>query len=205
MTDLDLAELLCARLCHDLVNPVGAISMGLELVGTGPGSSAEDIALIDDSTKAAKAKLVFYRIAFGKPESRDRLIGLGEIGTIAHDFFSDPRLALSLPRSGPDLPPVVAKLSLLMLMVGASAAPYGGQMVFATTMVAPLALTLEVQGDRVALPPAGLALVQSRPGAFPEAPREAHLALLPRVAAAHGAGVRAEPDQGRLTLRVAAV
>ena len=35
MTDtaaLDLASLLCSRLCHDMLSPVGALSNGLELL-----------------------------------------------------------------------------------------------------------------------------------------------------------------------------
>lgn len=204
MTDLELSELLCAKLCHDLVNPVGAISMGLELVTVPPGSSGEEIALIKDSTDAAKAKLVFYRIAFGRPETRERLFALSEIGSIVHDFFSGQRLAIAVPRDGPDLPPSVAKLCLLMFLVAASAAPLGGAMVLATPIVSPLVLTLEVQGKRAGLSSQALALLRGNPDAAPEAPREAHFALLPRVAAAHTARVHAEAAEDRLILRIAA-
>lgn len=204
MTDIDLAELLCARLCHDLISPVSAVSNGVEMVLMAPGSSTEDMQLISDSIRAAQAKLVFYRVAFGQRGGGDTLMSLAQLGQIAHDYFGGGRLALALPRTGPDLPRAVAKLVLLMLLTGASAAPRGGQMVLATPIVAPLALKLEVEGDRVGLQPAAMPVVRGEPGAWPEAPREAHLALLPRVAAAVGADVRAEQGEGRFGLRVAA-
>ena len=31
----DLAALLCSRVCHDVISPVGAINNGLELAGRG--------------------------------------------------------------------------------------------------------------------------------------------------------------------------
>ena len=32
LSDLDLAALLCSRVCHDVISPVGAITNGLELL-----------------------------------------------------------------------------------------------------------------------------------------------------------------------------
>jgi histidine phosphotransferase ChpT len=204
MTDLDLAELLCARLCHDLISPVGAISNGVELVLMEPGSSTEDMRLISDSTRAAQARLVFYRFAFGQRDGGETLLSLAQFGQIAHDYFGGSRLSVALPRLGPDLPRGVAKTALLMLLAGASAAPLGGRLVLATPILSPLALKLEVQGQRLGLAPALLSLVQGREPALPDAPREAHLALLPRVAAALGAVVQADQGEDRFTLRVAA-
>ena len=32
-TDLELAQLLCTRLCHDLAGSIGAVAAGVELIG----------------------------------------------------------------------------------------------------------------------------------------------------------------------------
>ena len=204
MTDLDLVELLCARLCHDMINPVGAICNGLELVLLDPASSGEDLRLIDDSARAAQAALSFYRLAFGLRGDGETAVSLAQIGQLAHDYLGKGRLALALPRTGPDLPRPVAKLVLLMLLAGASAAPVGGQMVLATPIPQPLAVTLAVEGHRVGMAPEPLALLQGERGDSPVIARDAHLLLLPKVAATLGASVRAEQGEDRFTLRVGA-
>lgn len=65
-TDLELAQLLCTRLCHDLAGPVGAVAAGIELIGDDPAmADAETISLIGDSSAAASRKLRFLRAALG--------------------------------------------------------------------------------------------------------------------------------------------
>ena len=204
MTDLDLAELLCARLCHDLISPVGAIGNGLELVLAEPGSSSDDMRLIDDSARAAQATLAFYRLAFGLRGDAQSQVSLGQLGQLVNDYLGKGRLSVAIPPDGPDLPRPVAKLVLLMLLAGASAAPIGGQMVLATPVANPLAITVEVEGRRIGLSPGALVTLRGETDALPEAPREAHLALLPRFASSLGAGVRVEQTESRFLLRVAA-
>jgi histidine phosphotransferase ChpT len=63
-----LAELLCARLCHDLAGAVGAVSAGAELLAEeGPASpmAAEAVSLLADSAASMTARLKFLRLAFG--------------------------------------------------------------------------------------------------------------------------------------------
>ncbi|NKB43039.1 MAG: hypothetical protein GKS03_02055 [Alphaproteobacteria bacterium] len=64
--ELQIAHLLCTRLCHDLAGPVGAISAGVELIGTDPSLIDEEtLSLLSGSAQAAGQKLKFLRIAFG--------------------------------------------------------------------------------------------------------------------------------------------
>ena len=64
--DLELAQLLCTRLCHDLAGPIGAVSSGVELMGADPALIDEEIlALLSSSALAGARKLKFMRIAFG--------------------------------------------------------------------------------------------------------------------------------------------
>jgi len=64
--DLELAQLLCTRLCHDLAGPVGAVAAGVELIGGDPAQvDAETLGLIANSSAAASLKLKFMRTALG--------------------------------------------------------------------------------------------------------------------------------------------
>lgn len=66
MQDLRLCELLAARLCHDLVGPIGAVANGVELIGEdGSGADAEVVRLISGSAKVASNRLQAFRVAFG--------------------------------------------------------------------------------------------------------------------------------------------
>jgi histidine phosphotransferase ChpT len=64
--DFRVIELLCGRLCHDLISPVGAINNGLELMDEDdPEFVKEAMALIGQSAKKAGQRLQFYRFAYG--------------------------------------------------------------------------------------------------------------------------------------------
>jgi histidine phosphotransferase ChpT len=66
-TEIDFASLLCARLCHDLLSPVGAMNSGLELLADehDPEMRQRCMDLLAESAKAAANKLKFFRLAFG--------------------------------------------------------------------------------------------------------------------------------------------
>jgi len=65
-TELELAQLLCTRLCHDLAGPVGAVAAGVELIGGDPAQAdLETLGLIGNSSAAASLKLKFMRAALG--------------------------------------------------------------------------------------------------------------------------------------------
>ncbi|NJM49583.1 MAG: histidine phosphotransferase [Sphingomonadales bacterium] len=66
-TQIDLASLLCSRLCHDLLSPVGAMNNGLELLAdeNDPEMQKRCLQLLTDSAKSAADKLKFFRLAFG--------------------------------------------------------------------------------------------------------------------------------------------
>jgi histidine phosphotransferase ChpT len=64
--DLELAQLLCTRLCHDLAGPVGAVAAGVELIGGDPAQAdTETLGLVGSSSAAASLKLKFMRAALG--------------------------------------------------------------------------------------------------------------------------------------------
>ena len=67
MNAVDLASLLCSRLCHDLMSPVGALNNGIELLAdeTDPDMREKCLELLSDSARASANKLKFFRLAFG--------------------------------------------------------------------------------------------------------------------------------------------
>lgn len=66
-SQIDLAAMLCSRLCHDMLSPVGAFANGLELLATetDPGMRQNCIELLEQSAHISTNKLKFFRLAFG--------------------------------------------------------------------------------------------------------------------------------------------
>jgi histidine phosphotransferase ChpT len=127
---LDLAALLCSRVCHDLISPVGAIMNGLEVMEEGKDEETSQFAmeLIKKSARTASAKLQFCRIAFGAAGSAGAQIDTGDAEKVARGLIEDDRtkVAWNLPRVL--LGKNRVKLLLNMLLLAAQAIPRGGQM-----------------------------------------------------------------------------
>src|SRR6478672_10228181 len=130
---LDLAALLCSRVCHDLISPVGAIVNGLEMLEEETDQETKDLAeqLIKKSAGAASAKLQFCRIAFGAAGSAGAQIDSGDAEKVARGFLEDEKMNLDwqLPRLL--LPKNRIKLLLNMLLIGGQAIPRGGKLAIA--------------------------------------------------------------------------
>ena len=75
---LDLAALLCSRVCHDLISPSGAIVNGLEVLEESTDEETKSFALdlIKKSAKTASARLQFCRLAFGAAGSANAQVDL---------------------------------------------------------------------------------------------------------------------------------
>src|SRR5436189_5861309 len=86
---LELAALLCSRVCHDLISPVGLIVNGLEVLDDNPKPEDRDFALdlIRKSAKTASARLQFCRLAFGAAGSAGAQLQVGR----AHDVHMGAR------------------------------------------------------------------------------------------------------------------
>jgi histidine phosphotransferase ChpT len=125
---LDLAALLCSRLCHDLISPVGAIINGLEVMEEDKDEETKTFALdlIKRSAGQASAKLQFCRLAFGAAGSVGAQIELGDAEKAARGLLEDSKTTLvwNLPRAL--VAKNRAKLLLNMLMIGSGTIPRGG-------------------------------------------------------------------------------
>ncbi len=127
---LDLAALLCSRVCHDLISPVGAIVNGLEVLAEDKDEETQAFALelIKKSANTASAKLQFCRIAFGAAGSAGSQIDTGDAEKISRGFLEDDKtkIAWNLPRIL--LAKNRVKLLLNMLLIASQAIPRGGQL-----------------------------------------------------------------------------
>jgi histidine phosphotransferase ChpT len=124
---LDLAALLCSRVCHDLISPTGAIVNGLEVLEEGDAETKTfAMDLIKKSAKTASARLQFCRIAFGAAGSAGAQIDTGDAEKMARGFIEDDKTKLtwSVPRAL--LPKNRVKLLMNMLVIATQTIPRGG-------------------------------------------------------------------------------
>jgi histidine phosphotransferase ChpT len=128
MGALDLAALLCSRVCHDLISPVGAIVNGLEVMEEDKDEETKTFALelIKKSAHQASAKLQFCRLAFGAAGSAGAQIDLGDAEKAARGLIEDgkTKLTWNLPRLL--LAKNRVKLLLNMLLIATGCIPRGG-------------------------------------------------------------------------------
>jgi len=125
---LELAALLCSRVCHDLISPVGAIVNGLEVLDDNPKPEDREFALdlIRKSAKTASARLQFCRLAFGAAGSAGAQIDLGDAQAMARGHLEDGKITIAwnLPRLL--LPKNRVKLLLNMMVIAQQTIPRGG-------------------------------------------------------------------------------
>ena len=126
---LDLAALLCSRVCHDLISPTGAIVNGLEVLDEKESDQETKnfaLDLIRKSAKTASARLQFCRLAFGAAGSAGAQIDLEDAQNMARAFIEDEktRLVWNMPRLL--LPKNRVKLLLNMTVIAGQSIPRGG-------------------------------------------------------------------------------
>lgn len=125
---LDLAALLCSRVCHDVISPVGAIVNGLEVLEDEDDAGMKEFAfdLIAKSARQASARLQFARLAFGAAGSAGAQIDTGDAEKVARGFIEDDRTKLTWEVPRAFLPKNRVKLLLNLLMLAGATIPRGG-------------------------------------------------------------------------------
>lgn len=158
--DLRVLELLCARVAHDLINPMGAVANGLEALEEGDASLGDDaLRLCRESTQRATTLLQVVRSAYGTAGSQTSFTPQAA-RDLAAAFLAGGRWTLDWPAR--DLPgrPGLGKLLLNLVLLASEALPRGGR----------IAVGLE-QG------PAGVTLAVTAAGAGAQVSDETRLAL----------------------------
>ncbi len=158
MDPIDLASLLCSRLCHDLMSPVGALNNGIELLAdeTDPDMRDKCLELLADSARASANKLKFFRLAFGAAGGFGEEIDTLEAHTAVQGLFGpERRVELSWMVTSERLPKNAVKLLLNLAMLAGDALVRGGQLhVGAERRGSELELAVRAEGPRIMLDPA---------------------------------------------------
>lgn len=125
---LDLAALLCSRVCHDVISPVGAIVNGLEVLDENNDEETRLFALdlIKKSAGQASAKLQFCRLAFGAAGSAGAAIDTGDAEGVTRGLFGDDKIRLEWTVPRVLMPKNLVKLILNLTMIAAGSIPRGG-------------------------------------------------------------------------------
>lgn len=124
---MDLGALLCSRVCHDIISPVGAINNGLELLDEG-GADADAMGLIRASARNASARLQFARIAFGAAGSAGMQIDTGDAEQVARAYLANEKPEFIWTGGRALLPKNKVKLLLNLILVANAAIPRGGKL-----------------------------------------------------------------------------
>lgn len=126
---LELAALLCSRVCHDVISPVGAITNGLEVLADDddPEMRVHAMDLITKSAAQASAKLQFARLAFGAAGSAGAELDLGDAKAVAEGLMRSEKATLSWNVPHATIGKDYVKLLLNMILIGLAAIPRGGE------------------------------------------------------------------------------
>lgn len=127
--DLELASLLCSRLCHDMLSPVGALSNGLELLRDerDPEMRKRCFELLEQSAKASADKLKFFRLAFGAAGGFGEMVPVAEARALIEALVGDSgRIELNWALGSDALPKAAVKTLLNLAAIGIEALVRGG-------------------------------------------------------------------------------
>lgn len=130
-SSVDFASLLCSRLCHDLLSPVGAMNNGLELLADedDPDMRERVMELLADSARASSDRLKFFRLAFGAAGGFGESLDAGEVKAAVEGLVrANKRIALGWMVEQPHIPKIAAKILLNLTMIAFDALVRGGRL-----------------------------------------------------------------------------
>ncbi len=129
--DLRVAQLMCSRLCHDLVGPAGAVNAGVEFLDEANGHDEGALALVASSGRHVTHRLAFFRVAFGFAGGAGGALTLAEAQGLASGMLAGGRVELDWPLTGADTqtpqPLDTVRLLLCQVLLAAGALPRGGR------------------------------------------------------------------------------
>ncbi|HET9814660.1 MAG TPA: histidine phosphotransferase family protein [Xanthobacteraceae bacterium] len=157
MNAVDLASLLCSRLCHDLMSPVGALNNGIELLADeqDPDMREKCLELLADSARASANKLKFFRLAFGAGGGFADVIDTHEARAALEGVFgAERRIELGWMVTNDKLAKGAVKLLLNLALLAGDALVRGGRLDVGTEDSGnALELVIRAEGPRILLDP----------------------------------------------------
>ena len=193
MNALDLASLLCSRLCHDLMSPVGALNNGIELLAdeTDPDMREKCLELLGDSARATANKLKFFRLAFGAGGGFGEEIDTREARSALEGLFgAEGKIELGWVVEDEKLPKGAVRVLLNLALLAGDALVRGGRLdVGAERGEGEIELAVRAEGPRILLDPA-LRETLATGGKGDIEPRAAGAWLAHNLAAEAGGSIR---------------
>jgi histidine phosphotransferase ChpT len=173
----DFASLLCSRLCHDLLSPVGALNNGLELLAdeADPVMRQRCLDLLSESARTSANKLKFFRLAFGAGGGFGERIDAREARTAIEGLFGDnKRITLGWLVAEDTLPKGAVKVLLNLALIAGDALVRGGQLdIGAEASPGLVEIVVRAEGQRIILDPELRATLTGEAGDAPATPRAA--------------------------------
>lgn len=157
MKSHEFASLLCSRLCHDLLSPVGALNNGIELLADehDPEMRARCLDLLAESARASANKLKFFRLAFGAAGGfADEVDSREARAAIEGLFGGDGRIQLGWMVDEPTMSKAALKVLLNIVLIAGDSLVRGGSLdIGAEKHEAGLDIVVRAEGPRIVLDP----------------------------------------------------
>ncbi|MBA4802720.1 MULTISPECIES: histidine phosphotransferase ChpT [Euryhalocaulis] len=157
VSSADLAALLSARLCHDLIGPVGATISAVSVFDDPDAADMRDdaIALIRESAEKSRARLEFCRLAFGAGGSAPGVIELASLQRLTGDMYAGSKAGVVWKVEGGGLEKRAARVLLNLILIAMESAPRGGEVrIEASESAGETRLRVTAAGPRAKLLPA---------------------------------------------------
>jgi histidine phosphotransferase ChpT len=198
MPTIDFASLLCSRLCHDLVSPIGALTNGVELLSdeNDPAMKAQCMELLEASARQATNRLKFFRLAFGAGGGYGAEVDVREIKVAVEGLFSPDKVTLEWMVIAATLPKSAVKTLLNLALLAGEALLRGGTLSLAAEVTGgQIEIGVKAEGPRTLLSEdLRLALQGKLPVAQVDA-RAAPAALVASLVEAHHGQLQIAPSE----------
>jgi histidine phosphotransferase ChpT len=196
-SSLDLASLLCSRLCHDMLSPVGALTNGLELLADerDPDMRKRCFELLEQSARISADKLKFFRLAFGAAGGFGEMVPVAEARVLVDALVgNNGRIEVNWALASDSLPKPAVKTLLNLALIGIEALVRGGTLDIGAELRAEEGgkgaseIVVRATGARIAFDPD---IGRAHDGSLPQlSSRTAPAAMLRELAESLGGGVQ---------------
>ncbi|MDT8758165.1 histidine phosphotransferase family protein [Sphingomonas psychrotolerans] len=200
----DFASLLCSRLCHDLLSPVGALNNGLELLADehDPEMRVRVLELLGESARASANKLKFFRLAFGAAGGFGETVDTREAQAALEGLFGDNhRVKIGWMVEDPVLPKHAIKVLLNLALIGGDALIRGGQLDIGAEIVeGSIEIVVRADGPRIVLDSELRGALAGGQDDMPVTPRAAAAFLAHALVAQGGGALQVSPPDSDVLL-----
>ena len=200
----DFASLLCSRLCHDLLSPVGALNNGLELLADehDPEMRQRVLELLNESARASANKLKFFRLAFGAAGGFGETVDTREAQAAIEGLFGDNhRIQIGWMVEEPVLQKQAIKVLLNLALIAGDALIRGGQLdIGAEVTSGNIEIVVRGDGPRIVLDPELRSALAGGRDELPITPRAAAAFLVHALVTQGGGTLQVSPPDAEVLL-----